>query len=505
LPIVERTLLAHGDSSLESYLEQVVTRSPVSYQPPQDLGEAVYRYAAPLLGESVARQARQELTLCPAVLTANHHGVDFFAQSVQSTLLFSLRSIAEGRPATTVPVLACGNIPINNITYPRGALLYDVNKAESKDTPQRLPIFPDRLKRKMVARVPGFDEAMVRKAENRALRKAQEKAISQKTAEALCDILTQDYCASNVLECDNYSDQAVIVNNRIWRRLFAEPIKPSELIYLELEKVAATLLQADLEDCSSLAYQMVGNPDLRSGLLQELDGARGCWNQKELLRRWEDHSKDQPVPAQACGTFLFYGIDEDGRRVPLTTNRKPENNPVLFGVDDSGRPWEIPLDSKEIIQGIQEGRLMPSLFTCYLVIGLARGITCVGGYYQADYLPVMQHGVVTALKNCSSFEHVGKLVAKAMTSSYLSGMQTVMWESGENGLVPAGPIEIIAGGGLGKSDIEQICSLTLREAHIASLFETLPDVEPEAAKPADWRTPLAQECRLLLRNRTVVK
>ena len=166
-PVVKRTLDSYGQASLVDYLRQTLTICKNPLQPRNDLLEVVYRYAAPLLGDTVAEQAVQELQTLPAVLTANHHGVDFMAQSVQGSLLFSLREVGS-KPAKTVPVFACGNVALNNPTYPKGLLLYSADRqaAEFK-LPMRLPIFLDRDKRKSVSIVDAFDLKMIAKAQQR--------------------------------------------------------------------------------------------------------------------------------------------------------------------------------------------------------------------------------------------------------------------------------------------------------------------------------------------------
>ena len=84
-------------------------------------------------------------------------------------------------------------------------------------------------------------------------------------------------------------------------------------------------------------------------------------------------------------------------------------------------------------------------------------------------------------------------------------MQTVMKQIHDNAIVPAGPLEIIAAGGLNLDDIQKILSLTVREAHLASLFETLPDVTPGILKRPHWKKHLAEDCSRLLENHIVVK
>ena len=130
---------------------------------------------------------------------------------------------------------------------------------------------------------------------------------------------------------------------------------------------------------------------------------------------------------------------------------------------------------------------------------------CVGGYFQCEYLPKMQAGLVKALQKTAGYQDVADLVEGVTTDTYLSGMQAVMARINEDTLVPAGPIEIIAGGGLTDDDIQQILSLTVRDAHLASLFETVPDIVPWTVKTPDWKKQLAIDCCQMLRRRVVIK
>ena len=74
-----------------------------------------------------------------------------------------------------------------------------------------------------------------------------------------------------------------------------------------------------------------------------------------------------------------------------------------------------------------------------------------------------------------------------------------------NRLIPAGPMEIIASGGLNASDITRIMDITIRDAHLGAPFETVPDLLPQDAKIMDWKERLASDCYLLLQDRIVVK
>jgi hypothetical protein len=479
----------------------------VSYQSRDDLLDIVYRYAAPLLGESTALSTVQDLSASPVVLTANHHGVDYFAQSVQGSLIFSLKNRIGSNTASTVPVFSCGAVPLDNLTYPLGALFYHVDPADIDSIPQKLPIFSNKVRRGMVSVTKAFDETMIDRVVKRFQKMVLEKSTPHELAEPFQTIMREDYSAASVMQQSSYSRQSVVLNNRIWRRLFAGDASTAELVYLELEKIVALLLEIDLRDSESLAWLTMFDAHIRESVIAELDGDKTCWDVEKLAIRSQISCREQlkKKALQGSGTFFFWGITEKGRRVPLYLGTDDSNAELLCGVDDRGKRWSFPFEPDAIIEGLQERTLLPSLFTSFLVISMARGVTCLGGYYQAEYLPAMQRGVVNALNCDGSLTDIAAAVQQVSTFGYLSGMQTVMKRIGNGQLVPAGPVEIISGGGLTDDDIEQIMSMTVRDAHTASLFETIPDIAPWKLDLPDWKGRLASDCGQILEEKVAVK
>lgn len=495
---IKRVLAEHGECSLDEYMQQLACSEYSSYQPASDVGDMLVEYVKPLLGDEIAQAARDELMALPLVLTANHHGVDFFAQSVQGTLLLSQRKIKSGnktRKARTVPVFACGSIAMNNLTYPRGALFYT---GTDEQLPLRLPIFPDRVKRQLVSRTAPFDQGMVDRAVARVDKLAAEGRISAELQGSMRTILTEHYSADEVLAQSSYSDQAVLLNSRIWREMMPRE-SDSELIYLELEQIALRLLQKDLSNKQSLIHILLFEQTVRAELMKLLNGAKGCWSGADLSKQAFEEKL-----SSGSGTFMFWGVDERGRRLSLGVDRI-NGVEVLRPVDSSAASWQIPLTPESIAEGLQQGRLLPSLFSCYTVISLARGVVCAGGYYQAEYLPVMQQGVVAALNSGKRYSDVASIVQRVVTSCYLSGMQMVMAADGQSGLVPAGPIEIIAGGGLSGAELKQLSLLSVRQAHIASLSETIADVAPDQTLSVSLFAELARETAVLQGAALIVK
>ncbi len=475
LPVVDRTLAQYGEMPLSEYLNVVTETASERYQSHEDLADAVYEYAAPLLGEEAAAMAREELKQSPVVLTANHHGVDYFAQSVQGTLLFSQRKLPDGSTARTVPVLACGSISMNNLTYPRGMLAYDLHSEKKLPDVTKIPIFPNRVAGKTVTWVPNYDLNSIKRTKKSVLRMERESQLSKQSASVITDILHKEYSSPELLAFNKYSDQAVILNAQLWSRMFSSISSRPELFYLEMEKVCSLLLKKDLMNEQSLLSFVLFDSELRKLVLTSLNQVKGCWVLKELEQRWLDKDCPQKLKSKSCGTFLFWWIDEEGRRVPLLPVNV-QGRELLRGVDDRGETVELPLDSKSLSAFLDSGQLLPSVFSCFLSMALARGITCAGGYYQAEYLALMKQGLCKALKSVPGYEELAAIVAQARSDAYLSGMQMIMAESEGNGVYPLGPLELIGKNALTPEALLQFNKICVEEAHRASIVDTFTDV-----------------------------
>jgi hypothetical protein len=506
LPVTGSVIRSFGHLQLSRYLEQLDAHSTASFQERHDLLQIVHRHAESLLGKPTADRVASQLACHPVVLTTNHHGVDFFSQAVQGSIFFALHKAGRHHAQGPAIVFSCGNIPLNASSYPRGLLVYHVGSAEQiNDMPKRLPVFPNRLKRSLVTVVPPVSRDMLAKAGATATRMAKEGIISSRVLSALHTVLDQDYAAEAEGEPDGYSSQAVRINRRLFGRMFSGLHSAPEVVYLELEHIATELLLLDLAHSASLARLVLFHEPLRHEVIPGLDGERGCWHVMSLL---EHLRNDAGGPCtKRChgpGTVFFWGIDDRHKRVPLFLLEDKPGHSILLGRDDRGREWKTAYTPEAITQELVERRLTPSLFTCFLVLSLARGVTCVGGYFQGRYLAAMQRAVVDALRECN-LETAARLVASVQTAKYLDSMLAIMTEASAGHLVPAGPVEIIAGGGIQPRDIEPFLSLTVREAHLAALFETVPDAIPPAERAPGWKQQLAAELYRLLGEAIVVK
>jgi hypothetical protein len=504
LPVVSDVLHRFGDLSLIDYLDHLTPESGRPFQEGGALFKIIHQEIADLLGIEIARKTVEDLEKLPVVLTANHQGVDYFAQSIQGTLIFALNRIAKKTGLQTVPVFSCGNVPLDNLTYPRGVLLYRVEESALNEMPKRLPLFPDSMKRTMVSMSPPFTDAMVQAVKARLSNLVRKNVVQQSLEPFLQEILEKDYRLACRPELSSYSSQASIVNHRIWKRLFDNVPNVPELIYLELEKVAAKTLAADLGNPKSLGFLVLFDPALKDRVINELDDAMSCWNLTKLKQRLNSRgvSAARMPFLNNCGTVFFWGIDSSGRKIPLYLVRESAGKEYLKGIDDRGGLFELSYTPESILDGLEHNRLLPALFTCFLVLSFARGIRCPGGYFKEMYVPEMHRGLVNALRETRN-EDIAHRIG-TYRRSYLSGMMAVMSEINGEYLVPAGPVEIISSGGLTGKDIEKMQALSVREAHLAGLFETVQDLLPPEERPLDWKRELARDCFKLMKKKAVL-
>jgi hypothetical protein len=455
------------------------------------------RHAASYYGTDVAREAVAELRSDPVIPTSNHFGVDTFADSVQGTLLFALRPRAGGGSRRTVVVLGCGSVSLDNLTYPMGLLLYEPGQAGLAGLPQRLPVFSNRFRRWTVGSVRPFDGHMVSRARDRLRKMRLAGQVTPFCERAADQILEEDFAAQSTLSLPTYGHQATRINSSLWRRMFLGGGLSTQLVQLELEVVCADLVTRDLFDPASLIHRLFFTPAVRDALLARLDGARACWRRENLRRRLHEPSDD----AQSRdGTIFFWGLTEEGRRIPLTLEQ--DGSALrLAGTDERRRRWEWDFSPGAVAAALHEGRLIPSLLTCFTALTFARGVVSIGGYYQAEYLPVMQQGVADAVR--TQDPEAAGLIAAAPTGICLAGMQFAMRLLPGGMGIPAGPVEICGAGGLTEPDLSRISSITVREAHLAAFPELFHHLVPDARLPSDWierlTTENATHCPNLLR------
>lgn len=508
LPAVRSILKTYGDASLAEYLEEVFQAPETSCHDRSDLVRLVRDMASSIPGDNLGDLAATELARHSVVLTTNHQGVDFFSQSFQGNILHGLHKLSRHGARKPAVVFSCANIPLNASSYPRGLLLYHAASPDDITAlPRHLPVFPDRLKRCLVWGAPPLTPEMLARALESADKLAAAGGLPERSLAAVREILDQDYRASIPSAGGGYSEQSMLINCRLYGRLFPLWHPPPEMVNLDLERIVSALLEQDLTRSTSLVHRILFGRRHRERVLEGLDGERGCWHRERLREMLEAGVQARGAGREpgGVGTVFFWGIDPDGRRVSLFLKEDESGEAELVGRDDHGRPWQTSFNPEALTSRLLERRMIPSLFTCFLTIALARGVVCVGGYFQRRYLVRIQQEVVRALQEEGAEPDMIAGVAGVPTDRYLDSMLAVMTKPVPGHLVPAGPVEIIAGGGIDPEELPQILGLTVREAHLAALHETVPDaIAPQNRDPA-WKRRIAAELYRLLEGRILIK
>lgn len=485
--VVRETLRRYEDRPLGDFLGSISGPTLPALQSRDDLWGAVELETRTYYGAETATEVAAALRSEPLVPTSNHFGIDTMAESAQSTLLFSLRR-GQGARAKHVVVFGFGSISMNNWSYPMGLRLYDLEHRQLGELPSRLPIFPNRMKQCAVCAVGPFDEHMVKRARDRLRRMAQAGEMTPFGARAAGEVLDEVLDVPSTLSLPTYSAQSAAVNGMLWRRMFSDRTLGGELVQLQVERICAALLRRDLYDPSSLVHRLFFLGDVREQLLVALDGARACWRGAELQRGLPEGT---PGGARREGTVFFWGLSNSGRRIALTLEER-RSEVALVGVDDRGEEWRAEFSPDGILGGLETGRLLPSLFTCFAVLAFARGLCCVGGYYQAEYLPVMQAGVVHALA-ATGHRHAADLVAQVPTRICLGALQGLVRELDDGAVIPAGPVELAGMGGLDESALAEFLGISVREAYLLAFTELFQHLVAGVDLPDDWVRRLALE------------
>ena len=363
LPSVHRVLLQYENRPLLDYLNSVLKHPDSSYQSREDLLSTVYSFLKPLLGEFIANQARDEIVRLPVVLTSSHTGIESYSIFTQGNILFALHSLLGRKHNRAVVAFSFGNVPLNNLTYPRGLMIYKVNPENLDLMPVRLPIFPDRLKRTASSCAPPFSSSMIDQSLASLGQIEKTGLISEKVYKLVTKIVQEELLSEDILNLSSYSQQVVVLNNRIWKLLYADLQAVPELIYIEIESIVRKLMVMDLANPDSLVSHVLFNPTVRDQVISQLDGISGCWHLKNLRTRLKkNYTKSRPTIMDSTGTLFFWWIDEWGKKVPLYLESDGSGKWRFKGVDGRGKVVEFANTPDIIIEQLRQNNLLPSVF-----------------------------------------------------------------------------------------------------------------------------------------------
>lgn len=491
LPALASLLEQRGDMPLQEHVRSLGQALP---SPLQDRGDFldILAQAADHLAPGLGAAAAETVAARPVVLTGNHHGLDTLAQSWQSTLAFALPELLAGR-RTPVVVLATGLPSMNNSTFPAGLLCTDfATPAGGGDgwRTVRLPLSPVRLRQTMVSAAPAATLEELHRARRAAIADPRLHPLQRRTLLPLLDACAHGPATA---PATRFVEQAGPWNARLWRQAFAGDLAPP-LAFLELEAVTSRLLALDLRQPASLLHALFWDEALRNRVLAALDGCPGCWTlaRLEAMARLDALGLERPGHADVAGagTCFFWATDEKGRQTPLWLRNSTEGW-RLEGICRSGRHLAWPWAAEAVLGALARRELLPSLFSSYATLALARGIACVGGVYQTGYLARMLAGTSRALREHGKTGLSDRLAAIS-GDWFLAGVHLLFLRRGQT-CAPAHLPDVLTGGPLTANELQRMGRLRLGQAIMAGLVQTCGEVLPATARPAGWRDALSHQ------------
>ncbi|WP_018275299.1 hypothetical protein WKI13_09440 [Teredinibacter turnerae] len=288
------------------------------------------------------------------VLLTVHHTAPLFHPIALQTLLLA---VASADMPQRIPVLATDWIPMDNMFFPRGLLLPTDSGLTSYN------LFGKSSRKKLVSQMEGFDKAAVAGMLSNLHKDTRKGAIPAPLGKFTCEFVEQFYLAEKVLEKGHYREQCAVLNHLAWAQLF--PAHP--LIQLNISDVILPLLVESLRDPSSLIYAVLFDPDVRSEVLDVLEGVGGCWDRQ-----------------RESGTCFFW-LQHNQKMRPIL---QLERDCLLAG------EIEIELTPRTIIELLERGHIIPGVFLVFAQLMFVNRFSCVGGMRQIAYNSDIRDGLI---------------------------------------------------------------------------------------------------------------
>ncbi|GEM_PF-6949512 len=407
-----------------------------------------------LIDEQIIRTSL-DLLESRVVNTANHLGGICSPQSFQGDILYCKMLERMGLNLGIVPVPATAGIPMCNCTNPRGAVLYSLS-----DSPYCLFFVPNREKNSIVKLTePMRLESVISKI-NEFEKIRDDGAFHRKTAEELRRV----YCEPSVFTFGSFGEQAGVLQYRVSQRVFQE--KGPKLAYFALEELALPLIFKDIKDKNSILYYVLYDSGVRTAICRK-DSKSGT----------------------SFSRLLFKGIDDRKRvfSIDFTEDGK------LTGVSRKNEEISYSSDANTLISMFENNSISPGIGMILIVLFFERGLTWLGGVFQAEYLPEMQR-MLSAAFNEAGYYDLERYIMSWRCDGYISGPIFMLSETKNNLLVNAGPFECIING-ITWDRIQELLSTKIKDAHYMGMFEFYHDLVLSENRIEGWYGKIADYCK----------
>jgi hypothetical protein len=386
------------------------------------------------LDRSSLKVSLAELWRHPVLLTSDHHGLLTFPMLVHGNALFCMSDLLEDRAIYRFS-LAGAMVPLDNVTVRRAGL--HVTDSRSGKT-RSIALFRQRLASHAVYAAPPFRMREIGAAIKVARELQRTSVIDERTRTAL-DLVLSNVCASQrVLDLTDFATQASSVNASLWNLLHGFSL--ARILNVCLEHVVSPALVAELrERPDGLLATVLLDPAWRADLGERFAGIQGCWTRGNRPR----------------GTFLFWGMCA-GRTVALH-----EQGGELVG--DGVR---VRLEAHALANALERREIAPGTFASIWLLALYGGLSCVGGFNQATYMPLMRRRWSELLRDRGEADEAAAV--DTIPARFLVG-PAIAFVRYADGLSPASGIDLLTRGGMSRSLIERVASTPLKKLWLPAL------------------------------------
>ncbi len=351
-----------------------------------------------IYGEETTNEIIGQLQINPLVSTIDHHGILNHPFFVNSNLFFSQRQ--------NLKYLICfstAGISLNNSSWP-GCLAVN-----GKLGLKRFSFFSDKDKTGAVLAIAASKPENVEKA----LKKIYEdRELEPQEKERLWQLVKELFSDLTIFNCPSFASQASILSARLWKKIF--PTAP-EVVYLPIEEITATII-----------VEIITKE--KDHFLHRLFFTRKGW---ELVEKFFDGTLGAFTSTHK-GSFLFWGIDENRRRVHLHREESRIKN----------QESSFELNPENIARALDERRLYPGSLVCFLVM-LYYQITALGGFNQVNWLTNIKERFLALLKEMGE-QSIAQRIMDIPTTNFAEGNLAFMYQ--KNRLIKPSAIDLFLSG-----------------------------------------------------------
>ncbi|MCG8572351.1 MAG: hypothetical protein MJB14_19645 [Spirochaetes bacterium] len=328
----------------------------------------------------------------PLISVADHHGLLNYKLLYNSNILFY--HIIRKLNLPYIVVLATGDIPLKNISFPRGFYFKNqkfnfFNKKESTIPVHLINSVVNTGSNKTI-------DDIVLNFKSLNITSEEKKFLDHLFYEGLnFDKSSENY--------GQFSDQLSYLNFKIWKYYFSKNLRDSipDIIYIQSNQIVKNIFKEEISKDNSLIAKILFDSSVRNLVLKNFQGIQSCWSK---------HS----------GTHFFWGISAKKNIFPLYCS---DDNTLV------GKDLTLSLNKEDIIESLDENKIRLSNFFHYLMTTFIGGYCVLGGFNQLEYLPQMQTAHIKTLKKLGMSDLADQFASR-ITDGFICGMLPFQFDSG---------------------------------------------------------------------------